>query len=58
MTRTFRIAGTTGLVPVVACQADQGVQIVLRLIAAHRAESTARPAYREMIDTIRWEDVL
>lgn len=56
---TYRIAGSGGLLRIVTCRPDEIMRIIHRIgIASYTAESTSRPAYREMIDTIRWEDVL
>lgn len=55
---TFRISGWLG-VRIVTCGADECGFIMRRIgFAWTTAEITARPAYREMIDTLRWEDML
>lgn len=55
---TFRIVGSHG-VRIVTCEAGECGFIMRRIgFAWTTAEFTARPAYREMIDTLRWEDML
>lgn len=56
---TYRIAGSGGLLRIVVCRPEEIMRIMHRIgIASYTAESTARPAYREMIDTLRWKDML
>ncbi|WCS27830.1 hypothetical protein LOK46_13700 [Methylobacterium sp. NMS14P] len=56
--QTFRVAGSGGLLRIVVCRPEDLMRIMHRIgIASYTAEVTTRPAYREMIDTIRWEDI-
>lgn len=56
--QTYRIAGSGGLLRIVTCLPEEILRVMHRIgIASYTAESTARPAYREMIDTIRWGDI-
>lgn len=56
---TYRIAGSGGLLRIVTCRPEDLMRPMHRIgIASYTAEVTTRPAYREMIDTLRWEEML
>ncbi len=56
--QTFRIAGPNGHVRVIRCHTVEIMRFMRTIgLALYTAEVTTRPAYREMINTIRWEDL-
>jgi hypothetical protein len=53
------IAGSGGPLRTVTCPLEDLMRLMHRIgIASYTAEVTTRPACREMIDTLRWEEML